>query len=329
MSALPGPVEIRCSFFPRMTSTRPDAWQGGWSDLVLYIENATRYFGQKARKVDLPAISGAIYAEGGHRGLKDAEGSQLFLFDFDNVTKAPGVSGTKTPLGTPISVCEVAGALTESGSAAYLYSTWNHCQNHPKFRVIVPVRSPVCKGQWKAAVRMAISTLGLEPFLLALDRPVLENMAALAFLPGAPAGHSILRMNIPGRLLDLPAEQLREASQATESRNGPTPRWILTARNYIQGLPSSNAPSYRGEELLALLRKSGFKVGVPQAWGGGWKWRVHCPWASEHTSGVDDDGAVVFDNPGGPGAFHCSHSSHDHLSAWDLIREFGGVSHDC
>jgi len=176
---------------------------------------------------------------------------------------------------------------------------------------------------------VAISILGFEPFLQALDRPVLENMAALAFLPGAPAGRSILRMNIPGGLLDIPAEQLREASQATEPRTGPTHRWILAPRDNVQGLPSSNAPFYRGEELLNLLLQSGFKVGVPQAWGGGWKWRVHCPWAHEHTSGVDDDGAVVFDNPGGLGAFHCSHSSHGHLSAGDLIRAFSGVSHDC
>jgi hypothetical protein len=73
-------------------------------------------------------------------------------------------------------------------------------------------------------------------------------------------------------------------------------------------------------DLASILQARGVKVGHPRPFKDGTKRRAHCPWAGEHSRGVDDDSVVLIQTPGSWPSFKCSHSGHAHLGLQDLIE---------
>jgi hypothetical protein len=135
---------------------------------------------------------------------------------------------------------------------------------------------------------------------------------------------------VEGNLLFVPLDQLKEMEVPDLPRQ-PWQEEILRARaatasNWHQGYQVKQRPAdFRSLDLVRLLRALGVKVGRPQSYSGGTKWRTHCPWASEHTHSLDDDCAVVIHVPGHWPIWRCAHSHHAHLGLRDLLEAFGGA----
>ena len=79
-------------------------------------------------------------------------------------------------------------------------------------------------------------------------------------------------------------------------------------------------------DAVRLLEALGCRVGPARSHGAGVKHRTTCPWAAEHSGGLDDDAAVLFMEPGRWPVWRCAHSGHVCLGLRDLL-EGAGVIH--
>jgi hypothetical protein len=289
----------------------------------------------------MPAISGAFYPQGKPRGRDNALGVSLLILDFDNSREEPtgefyADSNSGQPTGRPkvrkvciddpVTMEEVTAALERAGVASVTWTTWSCTPEHEKFRVVVPLTEPVPIDLWERAADFALGACGLAVFRRGLDLPVLHNPAALAFLPGSPTPEAIRRSRTSGTHLyispdELPASwapalapwqaEVMESRVAEWSRGE---RWFQAYR--VDGRPVD----FMHLDLVPILEARGVKVGPPRPFKDGTKRRARCPWASEHSGGVDDDSAVLIHTPGTWPTFKCKHSGHQHMGLRDLIE---------
>jgi hypothetical protein len=327
-----------CSFFNAAWDNLPDLRQYSWDDLRLVL-TSTYYPGRPGEKKSMPAFSGAYYPPNVTRGKDTALGVSLFIQDYDNSLeevipdefhldrrsgKSTGRPKTrKIPVQDPVIMTEVMGQLQQKGIAAVAWTTWSHSPSWPKFRVVSPLAQPVSIDSWPQASEWALHWLGLDPFRRGLDIPVLHNPTALAFLSGSPDPSSITWVESSGTALwiphqDLPTEPVASfppgRSTMRDKSQGDETRWWTKYR--VNGRPVD----FQRLDLPSLLTSKGIKVGRPRAYKGGTKWRACCPWADEHTGGLDDDSAVIFQATGSWPIFHCSHSGHAHMGLRDLLE---------
>lgn len=339
---------VQCSFFEHgATDVEPINWQGSWQTLVrnlLRTFDCDRGIPPLAAKLTLPAICGATFSAETTRRRENVQAVGLLLADFDNCAE----QGTgqvhldrdgrptnrpvtrKVPLESPITLSLVAESLRLAGVSAMAWSTWSSQPNWPRFRVAIPLLRPVPGDLWRRAADYAIDYLGWGPFRSSLDIGVLRNPSALAFLPGAPDPDSIERLFVDGDPLYLPQQRLAQIAEVRDvlsdwQRNAirlrsavPGPRW------WHAYLEQGRVQDYRSLDLSYILRSLGCWVGEEQPYRNGTKLRCTCPWHSEHTGGVDDDAAVIFQAPGHWPGWHCSHSSHIHLSLRDVLEAAWG-----
>lgn len=236
----------------------------------------------------------------------------------------------KVCLPDPVRPEEVITALTARQVAAVLYTTWSHQPEWPRFRIAVGFANPVPAELWPRATEYALEALGLRPFLRGMDLPVVRDTARMHFLCGASDPARIQRWKVNGKFLVVPLDSLQEI-EIPELPKRPWQEEILrertaTASTWHQRYQVKSRPvDFRSLDLVSLLRAMGVKVGRPQSYGGGTKWRTHCPWASEHTHGLDDDCGVVIHTPGHWPIWRCAHSHHAHLGLRDLLEAFGGA----
>lgn len=343
-------IHLQCSFFRSATDNTPGAWEGTWEQLREVLERnhiPQAGLASDEAKKSLPAICGARFQAGTRRARANVVELGLMLFDFDNAQEEPtgtywldpntGLPSTrpkfrKVCLKEPVSFHDVQEALSNAGTTSYTWTTWSNKPDWPKFRVLVPLAHPVPADLWEPATEWALKHLRFDAFRRGLDLPVLRDTARLNFLPGAWDPALIKRQETNGQLLSITLEQLNRAAvpslrisswqseiqaerkQAHEAGE----HWFNPY--YVGSLPVD----FRSLDLPALLSGRGIQVGRPQAYGSGTKWRTHCPWAHEHSNGIDDDSAVVFQTPGQWPSFKCSHSHHAHLGLQDLIELFWG-----
>lgn len=76
-------------------------------------------------------------------------------------------------------------------------------------------------------------------------------------------------------------------------------------------------------DALRLLGALGCRVGAGKTMGSAMKFRTTCPWPSEHSHSLDDDGAVLILEPGRWPTWKCLHSHHAHLGLADLLEAAG------
>ena len=341
---------LHCSFFRRAADNMPTPWTGTWAQLRAILErtrtprHATT--GDEAKK-SLPAICATRFKEKTRRAGGNAVEMGLILFDFDNSREEPTGEywpdprtgePTKRPklrkvmVDSPVTFDAVQEALWDAGVDSYSWSTWSAKPDWPKFRVVVPLAHPVPADRWEAATEWALGRLGFEAFLHGLDLPVLRDTARLNFLPGAPDPASIRRGETKGEHLAIPLEHLVEAA-VPPLPVAPWQREIQAARkaereagaNWFQCYRSGGRPvDFQALDLVSLLDSRGIATGRPQAHGTGRKWRCHCPFAHEHSGGIDDDCAVVIQTPGQWPSFKCAHSHHAHLGLQDVVELIWG-----
>lgn len=337
---------IHCSFFNRAADNTPRAWEGTWGQLLEELERShvPRHglAGDDAKK-SLPAICGARFRAGSPRGRANALEVGLVFFDFDNAHEEPTGefwidprTGTPTErpkvrkvmIPEPVGFEEVQEALWNAEVHSFTWTTWSHRPGWPRFRVVVPLAHPVPAKLWEPATEWALRRLGFAPFRRGLDLPVLRDVARLNFLPGAPCPAMIRRGETQGGPLAVPLGGLERAA-VPSLPVAPWQRKIQAERKAARDaglrwfqcyLVGGRPVDFMVLDLAGLLRGQGLKVGSPQAYGTGQKWRCHCPWAHEHSGGVDDDCAVVIQTPGQWPSFRCAHSHHAHLGLQDVVE---------
>lgn len=136
---------------------------------------------------DGPAFGGASYPDGATRGNANVSEIALAILDFDN--------------GTPLDAIEAHAAQLNrgAGAAAFIYSTWSHTPEAPKFRVVLPLSAPVAARDWPDVwQRLALAFDG------APDRAA-KDAARLHFLPACPqsrAGDAVA-VELDGAPLDV------------------------------------------------------------------------------------------------------------------------------
>lgn len=333
-------VLLRASFFEHARDPWPKPWKGSWGTLKTALGRTfSPSFGLPGgdEKRSMPAICAASFPDATRRGRDAVRAVHLVILDFDNAEEAPDPAGAVHPasgrpvtlkrcLGTPVTMAEVQTALQAAGVASVGWTTWSYTPDWPKFRVVLPLGRPVPPELWERYAEAAVTRLGLDPFRRALDLPVLHNAAALAFLPGSPAPESIQRFETEGAFLDVPEGAMLPLSPPSLA---PWQREILTHRQsqielgerWFQAYRVNGRPvDFKSLDLPALLEARGVKVGPIRPFKDGTKRRACCPWASEHTGGLDDDSVVLIHTPGSWPSFKCSHSGHVHLGLRDLIE---------
>ena len=338
------PGRLQCSFFAHARDNRPRPWAGSWEALKTGLG---RVFNPQAGnpggtpKQSMPAICAASFAQGSTRGRDAVQGVSLLILDFDNAREeATGTFYPSPSTGEPsnrprtVKVCidapvtpgEVHAVLSLAGVASVGWTTWSCTPEHPKHRWIVPLAQPVPVDPWERAATMALSILGLDPLRRGLDVPVLHNAAALAFLPGSPDPDSIQRFETLGAALDIPLDELpplpapplapwqAEVIAERQAERAKGEHWFQSYR--VGGRPVE----FQTLDLASILEAHGVMVGPVRPFKSGTKRRAHCPWAGEHTKGLDDDSVVLIQTPGTWPSFKCSHSGHRHLGLRDLIE---------
>lgn len=340
---------IECSFFNGATDNNPRPFAGSLSDLKARLEvvNHPRpgTSGDEAKK-SLPAICGARFQQGTRRARENVVAVGIALFDFDNATQAPTGEFWPDPktgrptnrpkfqkvmLPDPVTFEEVQEALWDAGVVSFSWTTWSSRPNWPKFRVAIPLETPVPLASWEAAAELIIDRLGFTPLRRGLDIPVLRNAAALGFLAGAPDPSAIRFGATAGEPLVIPLDRLITA--AVPAQLDPWQKAIQAGRkaardsgkHWFQRYRVNGRPvDFKSLDLAAVLRSHGIEVGRLRAYKTGHKFRCHCPWASEHSGGIDDDSAVIIQTPGQFPSFQCRHSGHLHLGLQDVLAFLWG-----
>jgi hypothetical protein len=295
-------------------------------------------------KLGLPGLSGSIYPPYATRAQRNVRGLQLALTDIDNAESIESgdfyLDGDGRPtnrpkmkkrcISNPVHPEMVVEVLRGINAAGYVYTTWNHDEVWPRFRLVVPLEHPIPAHLWLPATEVILDQLHLRPYQESLDLPVLRDPARMSFFPGQRLSRPVSRWVIEGKALSIPLEGL---SEVLVPAIPPLP-WQVRILQERKRTESTWFQAYRSQgrtvdfkrlDLVGLLRIVGVKVGPPQPYGTGTKWRTHCPWASEHTHGLDDDCAVVIHTPGHWPIWKCAHSHHAHLGLRDLMEAFGGA----
>ena len=334
---------LRCSLFSKAADNNPRPWEGTWDRFRTSVLNSTYYprpgtSGDEAKKT-LAAFSGTRFKEGRTRGCENAMAVGVLVFDVDNAQQVPtgeywpdprtGAPTSRPKLkkmmiDSPVTFEEVQQALRCAGVASFSWTTWSNRPEWPKFRVTLPLAEAVSSELWKPATERAQDLLHFQPFRRGIDLPVLRDVARLNFLPGAPDPASIQRGETGGTLLEVPQDGLLKlevpgivapwqvdlvATRDAEKEAGF--KWFKAYR--VAGRPVD----FQSLDLAYLLSTKGVLVSSRQTWGSGSKWRCHCPFANEHSGGIDDFCAVVIWDPGKWPRFHCYHA---HLGLQDMIE---------
>lgn len=325
------------SLFAGAKDNNPDRHNGTWDTLVPLLTTVNRPPKRKdpgEAKKACPAFSGTAFFEGTTRAIENAEGVHLLTFDFDNTVEVPipgefhksGRPKTqKIPIKDPTRPEDVLERLRALGFAAVVYTTWSSSPELVKFRVVIPLQAPVSPAYWTQATEWAMDALGFQAWRdsQSIDIPVLRDTARLNFLPSAPDPKSVRVWELKGKHLNIPESAL----PTYEIHEQPKPAWQKPREKTDPRTGKDWYRSFRVDfktlNLEGLIRSMGIEVGKAQPWNGGFKWRCHCPWASEHTHGLDDDCAVIIQTNGDWPSFKCLHSSHALLGLREICEAAG------
>lgn len=326
------------SLFTHARDNHPRPWEGTWGALKAALGHPScPALGNPGGdpKRSMPAICAASFRPGALRSRDGVRSIHLLILDVDNVRAVP--TGERHPTGRPMTQKEaipdpvqpeaIQAALKAAGVDSIGWTTWSSSPTLVKHRWAMALQHPVeSVDLWPRVADALLDRLGLGAFRAGIDLPVLNNPAALAFMPGAPDPALIRWFATSGgpvRVPDLatlpamPAPVLEpwqiEAVERRKAERAAGEQWWQAYR--VNGRPVE----FRGLDLAPILQARGLPVGPERNTGTAIKRRVHCPWASEHSGGVDDDCAVIWHSAAGWPGFHCSHSGHSHLGLEEII----------
>jgi|GEM_PF-1891445 len=290
-----------------------------------------------AQKLSTPLLSGAVYGPGATRCRDAVLSVSLAAFDLDNKIEVPTGEHHTNSDGTlsdrpilnaflvpnPVSVDIAATLLQRAGISGVAYTTLSHTERWPRTRIIIPLSEPVPVCDWPHAVDWVVARLGLDHCRDCIDLAHLRNPAAVSVLPTKPLWTPLVRQRVDGELLRVPIEDIRNFRLPPL----PEPEWQRALRlerlARTASIPRTDRILMNACDPAELLRELGCTVFPERFWVHGTKRRTTCPWACEHTYGVDDDAGVVFYPTTGRASWRCSHTGHAHLGVVDLMRATG------
>lgn len=201
------------------------------------------------------------------------------------------------------------------------YTTLSHSEAHPRIRLFIPLGEPVPPDIWPLATDWIMERIGIHNRLECVDLPGQRNSAGLGVLPTPPLNAELQRDRVDGDLLVIPQEEVRQRQLLTL----PVPEWQreLTRQRLMTASLVRPHPIWRLTDPAELLVELGCKVFPERPWRHGSKRRTTCPWASEHSGGLDDDCGVVFYPSAGRPFWRCAHSGHTHMGVMDLLHATG------
>lgn len=324
-------MTLRWSLFNKAQDNKPKGYEGTWEDLAPLFERAHRSTCPSGtpdeQKKGMPAFCGAAFHEGANRGIDGVNAIHVMCFDFDNARpeatgeyydqqkRRPKLKKVKSDrVATPE---EVVSRMKDYTFRAY--TTWSHTEEWPKFRVVVPLETPVPPAQYVALGEWLIAQLGLSEFRDggSIDLPVLRDPARMNFLPGSPLGETKFWRNEAKFV--RPTEDLA----SVEIPEIPAPAWMSQSHK-----PDPERDSgwvkygivIAELDAAALLQAVGCRVGAERTYRQGCtKRRLTCPYGHEHSHGPEGDDAVLICEPGKWPSFSCSHSGHINLGILDVL----------
>jgi len=179
------------SFFRSVTDTLPRRECLPWSELR---ERLTRHL-RVSDKAQAPCFSPVRYRPGASRGSDGVEAVTLAVLDFDHNCDAE----------------RLRAFLERERLACVLYSTFNHTEDAPRLRAVVPLSRPVPAERWRDIAS------GLHAFFAqsgCIPDPACTDPARLFYLPSARPGAPVLAEACDGRHLDPQELEPREVVDA-------------------------------------------------------------------------------------------------------------------
>lgn len=332
---------LQCSHFRHALDNAPRLWGGGWEGFQAFLEQEHHPYPALAQadpKKALPAFSPARFLEGTTRARDHVRCISMIVGDFDNArevetgefhldregcpTNRPILR--KVCIENPVTPHEVLASMARAGVTSRLYTTWSHTPAWPRFRMVIPLEAPIPPEVLEFVVEYAFQELGLSAARRGVDEPVLGDTARIHFLPALPPSGILEHWSSPGGPLVVDMEKLarirvKPPQEALWQKK-------IRARRALDGRWDSRTPyDLKTLDLAGLLSLRGIQVGAPRPFGPSIKWRTHCPWAHEHSHGLDDDAGVIFHREGSYPVWHCSHSHHLHLGLRDILEWIGGI----
>ena len=259
-------------------------------------------------KMAAKLISGTIFEPDKPRGTKAAQEVLLLILDIDNATT--GGQGEK-----PVRTQDAVQALEAAGIMAYVVTSYSHTPALHRFRVIIPLQSPVAAKDWPRFALAAIRHLGLTPLEHGIDLKALKDVAHVYFVPSCPVGGKTEFFQVDGEIL-----KPEDVTVGPES--GQKSQLSAGATNIEAGQDWSKALSiYKGDlrtlNILALLHEYGVETVENSA---GFHY-FECFWEDEH-SHPGGASAWVIKKPNRLPRFSCWHTSCEERTLVDLLESF-------
>ena len=323
--------ELTWSTFKRSNDNKPVLHTGSWDQLkqaLCTIQKKPRISSKDPDEIKkaTPAFSGTEFHKGVTRSKEGAKFVHLLVFDIDNGRKE--LTGEFYPSGRPIlrslqvgdpATLDEFAPLLEKFSYV-IYTTFNHRHDWPKYRIVLPLATPVKAINWESAAAWCVKELGLSDILSrgCIDVGVLKDSARMNFLPYSLTPSTIEMYANDGEALAVP-EKLDDVLPATSQ---------FALRTLTQGATENWWGKYpinfKTLDLVKLFGMLGLKVGKRTAYKNGFKWRCQCPWEIEHSHAAhnDDSGAIIQEDGEWP-AFCCAHTSHLDVHLKDICELAG------
>jgi len=154
-----------------------------------------------AEKTDTACWSPTVF-DGDKRAKAGALELSCLSLDFDN-------DGDRV-----VSTDEVHFELQSRGVTYATMPTWKALtEGAPRFRLVVPLVSPVPADRWGDWLDGALAATGLDGLLHGVDVPILRDTARLFFLPATPEGCPVDVFDFDGYLLDVPVPEPKAEEQ--------------------------------------------------------------------------------------------------------------------
>jgi len=188
------------------------------------------------KKAGTPTWSPTLYKPGATRGNAGVESISCAVIDIDN--------------GTPLQ--DVLAKI--DGYAFLAHSSFRHTEDHPKYRVILPLKTPSMAAQWP------VNWARINHWLGEINDPATKDAARIYFIPCHPQGATHFVETSQGKPLDI--DELPELPAEIASKVESTPSSKVVNKVKIVGLEEVVSDLSPAKGLAEMLSRCVFMQSV-------------------------------------------------------------------